>query len=376
MKKINKLKILHISEAYGWSGGANQALSLAKKLNEKGHINYIASPENGDLFIKAKQNSIETINFNPKSKSAVIDGFKLAKIIDEIGFDIIHAHHPKAHNAAVVAKIFSKSKPLLFVSRRVTHQLPSNIFAKFKYKTKNVNAYIAVCKYVANMLIDYGIEKERVFVVYSGVDKTKFFKREKDIEFKKSLGIDENETVITLIGNFSYDKGQHILIEALSILEKKGYRFSVIFAGRNTDTFQIKEMFFSKISKNKGIFLGLRNDVDKILNITDISINAAIKGEALSGSIRESLAMGVPSIASNIGGNSEIIKNGENGFLFTPGNFIELSQKIEKILNDKELREKFSENAIKTINENFTIDTMVQKTFEIYMKFLNIDRSS
>jgi glycosyltransferase involved in cell wall biosynthesis len=376
MKKINKLKILHISEAYGWSGGANQALSLAKKLNEKGHINYIASPENGDLFIKSKQNSIETINFNPKSKSAIIDGFKLAKIIDEIGFDIIHAHHPKAHNAAVVAKIFSKSKPLLFVSRRVTHQLPSNIFAKFKYKTKNVNAYIAVCKYVANMLIDYGIEKERVFVVYSGVDKTKFFKREKDIEFKKSLGVDENETVITLIGNFSYDKGQHILIEALSILEKKGYRFSVIFAGRNTDTFQIKEMFFSKISKNKGIFLGLRNDVDKILNITDISINAAIKGEALSGSIRESLAMGVPSIASNIGGNSEIIKDGENGFLFTPGNFIELSQKIEKILNDKELREKFSENAIKTIDENFTIDTMAQKTLEIYIKFLNIDRSS
>jgi glycosyltransferase involved in cell wall biosynthesis len=376
MKKINKLKILHISEAYGWSGGANQALSLAKKLNEKGHINYIASPENGDLFIKSKQNSIETINFNPKSKSAIIDGFKLAKIIDEIGFDIIHAHHPKAHNAAVVAKIFSKSKPLLFVSRRVTHQLPSNIFAKFKYKTKNVNAYIAVCKYVANMLIDYGIEKERVFVVYSGVDKTKFFKREKDIEFKKSLGVDENETVITLIGNFSYDKGQHILIEALSILEKKGYRFSVIFAGRNTDTFQIKEMFFSKISKNKGIFLGLRNDVDKILNITDISINAAIKGEALSGSIRESLAMGIPSIASNIGGNSEIIKDGENGFLFTPGNFIELSQKIEKILNDKELREKFSENTIKTIDENFTIDTMAKKTFEIYMKFLNIDRSS
>ena len=376
MKKINKLRILHISEAYGWSGGANQALSLAKKLNEKGHINYIASPENGDLFIKSKQNSIETINFNPKSKSAIIDGFKLAKIIDEIGFDIIHAHHPKAHNAAVVAKIFSKSKPLLFVSRRVTHQLPSNIFAKFKYKTKNVNAYIAVCKYVANMLIDYGIEKERVFVVYSGVDKTKFFKREKDIEFKKSLGVEENETVITLIGNFSYDKGQHILIEALSILEKKGYRFSVIFAGRNTDTFQIKGMFFSKISKNKGIFLGLRNDVDKILNITDISINAAIKGEALSGSIRESLAMGVPSIASNIGGNSEIIKDSENGFLFTPGNFIELSQKIEKILNDKELREKFSENAIKTIDENFTIDTMAQKTFEIYMKFLNIDRSS
>ena len=371
MTNSKPLKILHISESYGWSGGANQALHLAKNLNDKGHINYIASPKNGSLFIKAKENSINTIDFTPKSKSAILDGFKLSKIIDEINFNIIHAHHPTAHNASVVAKIFSKSNPILVVSRRVTHKLPKNIFAKFKYKTKNVNAYIAVCKYVKNMLIDYGIDEKRIFVVYSGVDKNRFFKKTPDLNFKKSLGIKENEIVISLIGNFSHDKGQHILIEALAILEKKGYRFSVIFAGRDTDSTKLKEMFLNKISVNKGIFLGLRDDVEKILNITDISINAAIKGEALSGSIRESLACGVPSIASNIGGNSEIVKDGENGFLFEPGNFEELSQKIEKLINDKKIVEKFSNNAIKTIDENFTIETMSQKTLDIYLNLLN-----
>ena len=251
--------------------------------------------------------------------------------------------------------------------------LSANRLELLEKKTQELRKLISEANTVMSRLMVKmsEIERERIFIVYSGVDKTRFFKKEKDISFKKSLGISENETVISLIGNFSYDKGQHIFIDALQILEKKGYRFKVIFAGMKTDSKELIEMFSKKLSLNKGVFLGLRDDVEKILNITDISVNAAIKGEALSGSIRESLACGVPSIASNIGGNSEIIKDGENGFLFRCGDFIELAEKIEKLINDKAVREKFSENAIKTINENFNVDTMVEKTLQIYLSYVS-----
>jgi glycosyltransferase involved in cell wall biosynthesis len=370
MKNKQILKILHISESYGWSGGANQAQTLAKELNKKGHINYIACPENGDLYKKAKENSIETFNFNPKTKSAILDGFKISKLIDEIKFDVIHAHHPKAHNAAVVAKFLSRHKPVLVVSRRVSHSLPKNILAKLKYKTSLVDAYIAVCEYVKNILVNYGIDEKKIYVIYSGVDRKKFFKKEKDMEFKKELGINYDEFVITLIGNFSYDKGQHILIDALDILRKKGYRFKVIFAGKNTDSDELKRMFQKKLPIEWGVFLGLRDDVEKILNITDINVNAAIKGEALSGSLREAMALGVPSVASDIAGNREILKDGFNGFLYNPGNYISLATKLEILINNTELRNIFSNNATKTIDEKFSIDTMVEKTLDVYMKYV------
>ena len=113
-------------------------------------------------------------------------------------------------------------------------------------------------------------------------------------------------------------------------------------------------------------------DVERILNITDISINSSIKGEALSGSIRESLASGVPVVASDIGGNGEIVKDGYNGFLFKPADYEELAKKIEILLKNDDIRKSFSQNALKTIEDKFTLDRMVDDTLKLYYKLAKI----
>lgn len=362
-----KLKVLHISEAQGWSGGANQLLYLAECLQKDGFENYIACPSSGELFQKVVLKKFPFLEFNPKSKMDIKQALKFSKIFNNLKFDVVHAHHPKAHNVALLAKLFSKHKPVLIVSRRVAYKLPENLLAKLKYKTKLVNAYIAVCDYVRKMLIDYGIEEDRVYTVYSGVDKKRFFKKEKDLNFKKSLGLAENDFVISLIGNFSNDKGQHILIKALSLLFEK-YKFKVIFAGRLTDSNDLKNLFSKYLPLERGLFLGLRDDVEKILNITDISVNPSLK-EALAGTIREAMSCGVPVIASAVGGNSELVKDGVNGYLINPGDFKELANKIENLILNENLRKEFSENALKTIDENFTVEKMAEKTKEIYLKY-------
>lgn len=368
-KRLN-LKVIHITESNGWSGGAAQTLFLGKELKNYGIENIYLCPENGDLGRKAKQQGFKLYNFKPKSNLDIKESIKVSKIYDEIKPHIVHAHHPKGHNMSFIAKLLSKYKPVLVVSRRVSHPLPQNILAQIKYKSKQINAYIAVCEYVKKILVEYGIEKERIHVIYSGVDKNKYFKKEKDLNFKSSLGLNNNDFVISLIGNFSKDKGQEILLKALEILNKEGYEFKVIFAGKFTDTEDFRNMVSNYINPENALCLGLRDDVDKLLNITDISINAAIKGEALSGSIRESLACGIPVIASNIAGNSEIVKDKHNGFLFQPGNYSELAEKIKILINNEHLRKTFSENAIKTITEKFTVQKMAENTLNLYLKLL------
>jgi len=370
---MRNIKILHITESFGWSGGAAQCFFLAQELRKKGYTNIIACPLNGDLGKKANQSGFDIINFSPDGKVDLKTSLYFSKIYNELKFDIVHAHHPKAHNMALIAKIFSKNKPVLIVSRRVIHKLPNNILAKWKYKTKYIDAYIAVCDYVKNMLVEYGIEENKVFTVYSGVDKSKYFYKEKDLNFKRSLGLQENDFVISLIGAFSYDKGQHILISALEILKNKGFNFKVIFAGRNTDSSKIKEMFSKKLNINDGIFLGLRDDVERILNITDINVNSSMS-DALSGSLREALACGIPSVAADIGGNKEILKHGFNGFLFPVGDYISLAEKLEILIKDKDLRNKFSKNSLDIVDEKFTIKSMAEKTLEIYLKFINEEK--
>ncbi|MEF3280029.1 MAG: glycosyltransferase family 4 protein [Elusimicrobiota bacterium] len=370
MNENKKLNILHITESSGFSGGVNQALSLAKELNLLNHKSFIATPSSGILYKLAKEQNIEVFDFAPKGSLDFKTILNLKKIIETNDFDIIHAHHSKAHHYSFWVKKISTKKPILVVSRRVAHQIPKNLFALIRYKSKDVNAYIAVCEAVKKILIDYGIKQEKIYVVYSGVDTKKFYPRQKDIEFKKSLGLNYDDFVISLIGNFSDEKGQVYLIKAAKILYDKGYKFKLLFAGMKTDSKEIKELFIkNNIDLSNGVFLGLRHDVEKILNITDISINSSIK-EALSGVVRESLACGIPVIAGNLYGNPEILKDGFNGFLFEPGNYMELSQKIEILINNTSLRERFSKNAVLTIRDKFTLDAMVNNTLQIYKKLI------
>jgi glycosyltransferase involved in cell wall biosynthesis len=368
------MKVLHISDSHQWSGGTAQLLLLADCLRKNGVENYIACPANGELFKRSVLKNFPLIDFSPKSKMDMREALKYSKIFKQFKFDVVHAHHPKAHNVALLAKLFSAHKPVLIVSRRVAYKLPNNILARWKYKTKLVDGYIAVCDYVKNMLIAYGIEENRVYTVYSGVDKNKFFKREKDIDFKKSLGLNKDDFIISLIGNYSMDKGQHILISALKILKDKKYKFKVIFAGGKTDSADLKELFKKNLPLEYGLFLGLRNDVDKILNITDISVNPSMK-EALVGTLREAMSCGVASIASDVGGNSELLKDNINGYLIKPGDYEELSAKIENLIVDENLRKTFSENAVKAIDENFTVEKMAENTMKIYIKYCDRKRS-
>lgn len=367
------MNILHISESNGFSGGVNQAYQLAKKLKEIGHNNYFACPDNGILYNMASKDGFKVFNFKPNGSFDYKTIIELKYIIESYKFDIVHAHHPKAHNYSFWAKKFSKFKPALIVSRRVSHPIPTNIFAKYRYLSKDVNAYIAVCNNVKKILVDYGVDEKKVYVIYSGVDIDRFKPMPKDIEFKKSLNIKEDEFVISHIGNFSNEKGQIYTIKAAKILYDKGYKFKIIFAGMRTDSNEIKNLFKeNNLSLDVGIFLGLRMDIEKILSITDISVNSSIKGEALSGSIRESLAMGVSVVASDISGNLEIVKDNENGFLFKSSNYKELAFKIETLIKDESLRKKFSINAINTIKNGFSIDNMFKNTFELYKKFCRI----
>lgn len=365
------MKVLHVSETTGYSGGAAQAFFLALQLRKKGIDSFFAVSSKSELALRALEEGFEVLDISIRKNFDISASQRLSRIVTDLRPDIVHAHHPKAHNVSVISKLLFRKKFPLVVSRRVTHTLPRNFLAKFKYRTSLVDHYIAVCRYVADMLEDYGILREKISVVYSGVDRNVFNKKPLDIEFKKSIGLNEDDFVITLIGNFSKDKGQHVLIKALSLVEKEGLKFKAVFAGVGTDSEELKNIFKENISDySKGVFLGFRRDVERILNITDISVNASIKGEALSGAVRESMACGVCCVASDIGGNREIIKDGYNGFLFKVGDFVALSKIIINLIKNPSLRNDLSINAYRSIEEKFTVEKMAENTLDVYLKVM------
>lgn len=368
----DKLKILHITESFGWSGGAAQALYLARELRALGHENVIACPLQGDLGRKAAADGFQVRHFQPKRDYDLRTARALARLIDELKPDVMQAHHPKAHAMGLLAKFLARHKPVFIFTRRVSHPIVKGFFAKLKYTNRRIDGVIAVADSVRRLLIDYGVEPARVRTVYSGTDPARFSPRPPDAGIIGELSLPAGVPVVMLVGNFSAHKGQHVLLKAAKELYAKGLDFILVFAGRMTDSEELKALFRAEgLPPEKGRFLGLRDDVEKLLTVASVSVNAAIKGEALSGSIRESLAMGVPAVASDISGNSEIVKDGATGLLFPPGDHAALAARLETVLKDPGLREKFSRNSVSLVRENFTTAIMARRTLQYYRDLLS-----
>ncbi|MDD2804172.1 MAG: glycosyltransferase [Elusimicrobiales bacterium] len=366
-----KLKILHITESFGWSGGAAQALYLARELRALGHENIIACPLGGDLGRKAGADGFMVRHFQPRRDYDFKTARALARLLEELKPDVMQAHHPKAHAMGLLAKFLSSHKPVFIFTRRVSHPIVKGYFAKLKYTSSLIDGVIAVADSVRRILVDYGVEPGRVRTVYSGTDPARFSPRPPDAAILKELALPPGLPVVMLVGNFSAHKGQHILLRAARELYARGLDFALVFAGRGTDSAELRALHRAEgLPEAKARFLGLRDDVENLLTAAAVSVNAAVKGEALSGSIRESLAMGVPAVASDISGNSEIVREGVTGLLFPPGDSAALAARLETVLKDPGLREKFSANSVSLVRENFTTAIMARRTLDYYRDLL------
>lgn len=371
------MKILHITESNGWSGGAAQALYLARGLRSLGHENVIACPSGGDLGRKAAADGFSVRHFQPRRDYDLKTARALARLLEELKPDVLQAHHPKAHAMGIIAKFLSGHKPVFLFTRRVSHPIVKGFFAKLKYTSRLIDGCIAVADSVRGQLVDYGVDPEKVRTIYSGTDPARFYPRPPDPGIVKELALPPGLPVVMLVGNFSAHKGQHVLLKAAKELFSRGLDFVLVFAGRGTDSDELKERFAREdLPQDKGRFLGLRDDVENLLAAASVSVNAAVKGEALSGSIRESLAMGVPAVASDISGNSEIVRDGVNGLLFPKGDHAALADRLQSVLGSPGLRDKFSRNSVSLVRDKFSTAVMARRTLEYYKYLLAARRSS
>jgi len=366
-----ELRILHISESSGWSGGAAQALSLARLLRARGHENLITCPEGGDLWKKAGADGIQLFPFRPRRDYDLPCAFKLARFIARWKPDVVHAHHPKAHAMALLAKALVRRKPVLVVSRRVSHPLLKTFFARRKYKSPLVDGYITVAESIRRMFLAYGLPPEKVRTIYSGVDAARFRPSLASGKIAAELALPAGVPVVGLVGNFSFDKGQHVCVEAAARLLREGRKFILVLAGRDTDSHEAKELLARKgFPPENARLLGLRDDVPEILSVLTVSLNCAVKGEALSGSIRESMAMGVPVIAGDISGNGELVLDRRTGLLFPPGDDAALYGRLKYALDNPVAMREMADRGLAVVLENFTAEVMADKTLSYYRELL------
>lgn len=181
---------------------------------------------------------------------------------------------------------------------------------------------------------------------------------------RKRLKISQKHAV-SYIGKLSVGKGFNHFLEMIKKMDNENIAFIIVGTGPlKNDAAEI-----SKKYRNVKYLGKVPNErIFEVYVASDLVCFLSVSSEALGRIAIESLALGTPCIATRVGGIPEVIDNGVNGFLVSPGDIEELVKKVKILLSDKRLRDKFARNGKLKIKEEFSLEKVTNKHIEFYKK--------
>ncbi len=175
-----------------------------------------------------------------------------------------------------------------------------------------------------------------------GVDTTVFNPSKRDMEWRRSLGIEDNEVALAFVGRLVLEKGLDVFANTLDRLTKLGIKHKAIIVGEGPE----RDRFSSRLPK--AVFTGYLKgeDLARAYASADIFFNASIT-ETFGNVTLEAMACGIPSVCANATGSRSLVDCGETGFLVGPGNINEFTDQIARLVKNKALRQELAAAALK-----------------------------
>lgn len=197
--------------------------------------------------------------------------------------------------------------------------------------------------------------KDKVVIIYNSIVVPKNF--EKNLDSNKIL----------FLGRLGKRKGIYDLVDAMERLIKEDKIEPILYVGGDGEINKVKEYVRKKELEKYIKIIGWVSGEKKEQLLCDASVYVLPSyNEGMPMSLIEGMAYKNVAISTKVGGIPKVIEDGVNGFLISPGQVEELYEKIKIVITDKELRQRLSENARKTVEDKFDIDSTIEKLLFIY----------
>ena len=372
------IKVIHVISDTNIGGAGRLLLNCLRNFSRDEFLIKVILPRDSLLKHEIESLLYEVIEIEGNSdKSLDFKSIKILKrIFKEEKPDIVHTHASmSARIAAFLAGVKTKlyTRHCAFEPRKILTVFPvKQLFGIFD----NIltNKIIATAVVAKNDLIKTGIKEKKIEVILNGVDPITKYSEDEILKIKEKLGITPQDFVVGIIARLEENKGQKYFINTINLLRNKNVKGLIVGDGSARATF-LEQVVNLKLQNNI-IFTGFQKDVTPFMNIIDVNINCSNLSETSCLSLAEGMSLGKPAIATICGGNSDMISDGENGFLVPINDSNELGEKIETLINDKELYKSMSENAKKVYKEKFTADVMTSSVQKLYNTLMGEGRGT
>lgn len=363
------------------TGGNIICLKIIEEVLRRGYSTIVNSPTQGKFTQLLREKGIKVYNIDTRRIFRLDSALKLVYLIKKEEINLIHSHAPLGGTVlsrlagwiAGVPVINHVHMPYFMNLNPIKkwYQFLLNWFTSRFFCAKS----IAVSEFVRNEIIKQGTPINKIIVVYNGIDLDNIRYKNNPIKIREEFGLKQNHFIIGEVGRLGIDKGQHILIKAAGkVIKDYPDAIFMIVGEEVTRKKEYKKTLEGLVSdlglKQKIIFAGYQTDIMDLMNTFDVFVLPSPFAEGLAVVILEAMAAKKPVITTSVGGNSEIVVDGQTGTLIPPQDPDKLAEAIKYHLNHPEISKQMGTNGYERVKQYFSLSEMLDKVMDIYKELL------
>jgi len=228
--------------------------------------------------------------------------------------------------------------------------------------------FIATARVAAESLIRSGVPAQQIEIIPNGV--APIIKRGDDWIAEERARIGATGFVIGMLARLEAVKGHGYMIAAAKRLKAQGRMLTVLFAGTGSLEAELKAEVQAQGMEKEIKFLGFTEQPGDFLNLLDVQVNASYT-ETSCLALLEGMSGGIAAVASDGGGNKDVIRDGENGLLFPVGDTEALVTCLKRLMDDPKLRRTCAEHATRIFDQTYTGATFARHVEQVYRRTMN-----
>jgi glycosyltransferase involved in cell wall biosynthesis len=361
---VDPVTSIHIDTRPDWRGGQNQVLLTLQGLRDRGHRVELLALGAGVLAQRAAAAGLR-VHAIPPAAVRLAGAQIIRRLLRTGHFEIVHAHDPHGLTLAWLARAHRSST--LIAQRRVANPLSRGALGLARYRA--ARRIFAVSEFVAKSVIQSGIARDAVDVVYEGVELPPAIPPTERDAARQKWGIGAGEVLLGCVGYLLPEKGQEVLVRAMPAVLRAFPQCKLILAGDGPRRIALEAQAKELAVAGSIIFAGFVENIAEIFRALDIFLFPSL-AEPLGTSMLAAMSYGLPVIGVASGGVPEMVAHEKNGLLVPLPDANEIAAAALRLLHSPEEASRFGDAARATIAAHFTADRMAETTLEKYRQLL------
>jgi sugar transferase (PEP-CTERM/EpsH1 system associated) len=368
-----RIHIVHVQESLEVGGLENGVVNIANGLDPSRFRTTICCLNRlGPLTSRLDNSKVRYLCLNEKAGKRLMLFFRLQRLFTHICADIVHTHNYYSGVYGIIGAKLSKHAKIIHGE----HGNPTFSSAIQKTAVRNIypmaHTVVTVSSELGRALAGQGVPATKIKCILNGVDTRRFKPAASDMKTSKrqALGVEESDILFGYVGRISAEKGVDRLLYAFSKLNKSYRNVRLAIAGDGPIFGAIKILADKLDIGASVIFLGSRDDVHEVYSCFDVFILPSLV-EGLSNVILEAMASGLAIVATDVGGNSELITHRESGIIVAPDSVEQLHQAMETLVEDRKQRESLASAALSRAHSGFSLNRMIHQYSDLYESLAN-----